>query len=142
MALRIYQSTIADSESSVPWDDGAGGGLKTWLTATTTVRPLAFQGIELGGAITECVLQQDSEGGEVLHRLYKGPAIELDVFINQLVNDAVRAGAITPLSFLAEKGMKLTFTAVDGVEGIIVWNFCSDCGGKGTTLGAEAEAEG
>jgi hypothetical protein len=139
MALRIYNSTIEASnggfKSAVP-----GTALTAFLTSSTTVRPLAFAAANLAGTVTEVVLQQDSEGGEVLHRLYKGPSISLQTFMDQLVNDAVRAGAITPLSFVAEKGMKLTFTGAN-CAGSIVWNFCSDCGSMSLS-GAEAEAEG
>jgi len=137
MALRTYYSTIAASISHVPAAD-----LLALLTSATTVRPLAFQGNNLQGSITEAILQQDEPGGEVLHRLYKGPAIPLATFIEQLANDAVRAGAVTPLTFVAEKGMQLAFTPNGGpISGSIVWNFCSDCGSAGgTTDSAEAEA--
>jgi len=143
MALRTYYSTIANDISSVPWT----GGLDAFLTSATTIRPLAIApgagDDEPSGDIIEAVLQQDSPGGEVLHRLYSGPAIPLLLFIQQLANDAVRAGAVTPLTFVAEKGMQLVFTPApqSTLEGALVWNFCSDCGSAGgTTDSAEAEA--
>jgi hypothetical protein len=143
MALRTYYSPVSGNKSSVPWT----GGLDAFLTSATTVRPLAIapgtDADEPSGDIIEAVLQQDSPGGEVLHRLYAGPAIPLKLFIAQLANDAVRAGALTPLTFVAEKGMQLLFTP-DGMSqlgGALVWNFCSDCGGSsGTSDSMESEA--
>jgi hypothetical protein len=137
MALRTYYSPVSGNKSSVPAADliGAMG-----LSSATTVRPLAFEGDTLTGTITEAILQQDEAGGEVLHRLYKGPAIPLALFIAQLANDAVRAGAVTPLTFVAEKGMQLAFTPATQIDGHIVWNFCSDCGGSsGTSDSMESE---
>jgi hypothetical protein len=140
MALRVYQSAMDGDGSNfkfaVPWTLG----LDQYLTASTVIRPLAMQGVDLIGDVIEAILQQDGPGGEVLHRLYKGPTIPLATLIAQLSNDAVRAGAITPLSFVAEKGMKLTLVPdprSPKLDGKLVWNFCSDCGSSMSKTEAE-----
>jgi hypothetical protein len=146
MALRIVNSTIAASSPLIAgefWAVIAGQNLTDYLTSVTSVRPTALTlvGNVTTQKCTELVLEQNEPGGEVLHRLYNaGSAIGLAALFAAFARDAVRPGAITPLTFLAEKGLKLRLIGCTGASPVtldVVWDLCSDCG-TGAAEGEEA----
>jgi len=148
MALRIVISDLSFAGGAEVVDSVVSAAdLTAYLSSQTVVRPLALtlqndpQEDPTTVLVSELVLQQAEPGGEVLHRMYQGAGISLSTLIGCFTRSAARSGAITPLQFTCEKGMKLTFTVTDkasaAYDGAIEWDLCSDCGGGA----AEAEGE-
>jgi len=159
MTFRILNSSCtflgnapAGSQVSSKLEAGPPG-LLDFVTSQTKLSPKVIEASYSGGGtaanviVTECIIRSITYGTEVAHRLYYNiNGIPLPALMAQLGLAAAKAGAMTPLKFLAEGGIELVFTyagdpgasPANDVAMTNIWDCQNQLGGETFEVNEEA----